>query len=44
MQDAAVLAAFWLKDELLADIYPQPFGDGTIDFKDLALFAAYWNQ
>ncbi|MCE5341386.1 MAG: S8 family serine peptidase [Planctomycetaceae bacterium] len=44
--DLAVIAEQWLSPEapLSADIAPQPDGDGTVNFLDLAEFGLHWMQ
>ncbi|MHC4500051.1 MAG: lamin tail domain-containing protein, partial [Planctomycetota bacterium] len=41
-EDLAVFASYWLTDEPLVDIAPQPQGDGISNFFDFATFAEYW--
>ena len=40
--DFAVLAGYWLQNNPLADIAPEPAGDGIVDIKDLAVFCDNW--
>jgi hypothetical protein len=40
--DLAVFGSFWLTDEPLVDIAPQPDGDGIANFLDFAVLADYW--
>ena len=42
LKDFCNLAQDWLQDEASADIVPVPFGDGTVNFKDVAVFTEYW--
>ncbi|MBN1124260.1 MAG: SUMF1/EgtB/PvdO family nonheme iron enzyme [Sedimentisphaerales bacterium] len=42
LHDLILLAESWLTDESIADIYPQPVGDGLIDLNDFAEIASYW--
>lgn len=41
-RDFAILAGFWLKEGLLADIAPPPAGDGIVDRLDLDVLADNW--
>jgi hypothetical protein len=43
-EDLAVLASYWLTDEALVDIAPEPDGDGIANFLDFAAFAEYWRS
>jgi hypothetical protein len=40
--DLATLALYWLTDEPLVDIAPEPDGDGIANFLDFAALADYW--
>lgn len=40
--DFAILANYWLDNEILLDIYPAPAGDGIINAEDLAIFCENW--
>ena len=40
--DYSELAKYWSEDEPSADIGPQPLGDGTVNYKDLAVLAENW--
>ena len=40
--DYAILANYWLTDELLVDIAPTPAGDGIIDKRDLGILCENW--
>jgi probable HAF family extracellular repeat protein len=42
--DLAVLAYYWLTDEPLVDIAPEPDGDGIANFLDFALLADFWRS
>ncbi|MHC4154421.1 MAG: S8 family serine peptidase [Planctomycetota bacterium] len=41
-RDLAVLGSFWLSDEPLVDIAPQPDGDGIANFLDFAVLVDSW--
>jgi hypothetical protein len=41
-EDLSILAAYWLSYHPSIDIYPLPYGDGIIDFRDFAAFAKNW--
>jgi len=38
-REVAIMAELWGQDELVADIAPAPFGDGTVDVQDLLVLA-----
>ena len=40
-REVAIMAELWGQDELVADIAPAPFGDGTVDVQDLLVLAEY---
>ncbi|MBN2128877.1 MAG: PD40 domain-containing protein [Sedimentisphaerales bacterium] len=40
-REVAIMAELWGQDELVADIAPPPFGDGTVDARDLLVLAGY---
>jgi hypothetical protein len=40
--DLATLASYWLTDEALVDIAPQPDGDGIANFLDFAVLVENW--
>jgi hypothetical protein len=41
-KDFSKLAQYWLQDEISVDIAPPPYGDGRVDFADLAAFSDNW--
>ncbi len=41
-KDYCILAGYWDQDEPSVDIAPQPFGDGSVDYKDLGFFVESW--
>jgi len=41
-EDLKQMAEDWLQSGSLADIYPPPYGDGVVDFRDFALLAENW--
>ncbi|MHC4111413.1 MAG: hypothetical protein ACYSUY_10075, partial [Planctomycetota bacterium] len=41
-KDYCILANDWSDEISPVDIAPQPFGDGKVDFMDLAFFVEYW--
>jgi hypothetical protein len=41
-KDFSKLAQYWKQNEAGVDIGPTPLGDGTIDFRDLAVFAEHF--
>jgi predicted outer membrane repeat protein len=40
--ELAVFASYWLTDEPMVDIAPEPGGDGIANFLDFAIFANFW--
>ncbi|NIP26066.1 MAG: hypothetical protein GWN67_17000 [Phycisphaerae bacterium] len=40
--DYCTLSNEWSQSESQADIFPPPFGDGTVNSSDLGLFVDYW--
>jgi serine/threonine-protein phosphatase CPPED1 len=42
LRDFERLAQSWLQDDPSVDIVPEPFGDGIVDFRDMAVLAEYW--
>ena len=40
--ELAVFASYWLTDEPMVDIAPEPGGDGIANFLDFAIFADFW--
>jgi hypothetical protein len=41
-EDFCKLGQYWKQNEPSVDIAPLPFGDGIVDYKDLAVFANTW--
>ena len=41
-EDFCYLAQFWSQDKSLVDSAPPPFGDGTVNYKDLAVLVEDW--
>jgi hypothetical protein len=42
LRDFAKLAQYWMQDEGSVDIYPQPGGDGVVNWLDLSLLVDSW--
>jgi hypothetical protein len=42
IKDFCKLARYWLQAESSVDIAPPPYGDGVVDFRDLAFLIQYW--
>ena len=42
LEDFAMLAQYWLKNEPSLDIAPPPNGDGIVDYQDLVGLAQFW--
>ena len=40
--DLAAMAASWLGNGAVSDIWPAPFGDGVVNFSDFGVMAEYW--
>ena len=40
--DYSKLSQYWLQDEQSVDISKLPFGDGIVDFEDLAVIIRNW--
>ena len=44
LDDLVIMIEYWGTDESLCDIGPTPFGDGTVDVKDLEVFMSFHEQ
>lgn len=42
VDDLIVLMGHWGGDEQAVDIGPMPWGDGVVDFQDVAVFVTFW--
>ena len=42
IEDFNEFSFYWLQNEPSVDIFPEPFGDGIVNFRDMITLAEYW--